>query len=126
MAGSEGATEASLDIGAILDRALETAEPKGRRPTKTQQLREQRAKITALRAKGFTLVAIAEMVGASKDTLRQALRTPTKTKKKMAAHAARPRTGQGTTEAPSGDGTTVAPKVVLPGRKRKFPSGDDL
>jgi lambda repressor-like predicted transcriptional regulator len=81
MAGSKKATETSLDMGAILDEALKAETPKGRSLTKTQQIREQRVKIAALRKKGYTLVDIAKMVGVSKDTLRQALLTPKKTKK---------------------------------------------
>jgi lambda repressor-like predicted transcriptional regulator len=130
MAGSEGATEPVLDVGAILDKALQAETPKGRPPTKTQQLREQRVKIAALRKKGYTLVDIAAMVGASKDTLRQALRTTKKTKKKMAAHAAQPSAGR-TTASETNATTTVKttraePKAVPPGRKRRFPSSEDL
>ena len=126
MAGSEEPTETSLDIGAILDAALATKTPKGRRQTKTEQLREQRKKIAALRMKGFTLVEVAEMVGASKDTLRQALRKPTKTKKKTAANRAKPSTGQTTNSADEPGTASGVPRVVPPVRKRKFPSSDDL
>jgi lambda repressor-like predicted transcriptional regulator len=130
MAGLEGATEPGLDIGAILDKALQAETPKGRPPTKTQQIREQRVKIAALRKKGYTLVDIAAMVGASKDTLRQALRTTKKTKKKMAARAAQPsasRTTRDETTAKTAAKVVPAkPNVVPLGRKRKFPSNDDL
>jgi lambda repressor-like predicted transcriptional regulator len=123
MAGSEGASKPVLDMGAILDKALQAERPKERPPTKTQQLREQRVKIAALRKKGYTLVDIAAMVGASKDTLRQALRTTKKTKKTMAAG----RTTTSETNATTTVKTTgVEPKTAPPGRKRRFPSSEDL
>ena len=126
MADSAEPMETSLDIGAILDAALATKTPKGRRQTKTEQLRQHREKIAALRMKGFTLVEVAEMVGASKDTLRQALRKPTKTKKKTAANSAQPSTGQTTKGADDPGTASGVTRVVPPGRKRKFPSSDDL
>jgi DNA primase len=79
MARSKKDNEKSLDMGAILDEALKDETPKGRRLTKTQQIREQRGKIAELRKRGYTLVDIAAMVGVSKDTLRQALLVPKKT-----------------------------------------------
>lgn len=84
MAESKKATETSLDMGAILDEALQDETFKGRRLTKTQQIREQRGKIAELRKRGYTLVDIAKMLGVSKDTLRQALLAAKKTKKTAA------------------------------------------
>ena len=81
MAESKRATETSLDMGAILDEALQDETFKGRRLTKTQQIREQRGKIAELRKRGYTLVDIAKMLEVSKDTLRQALLAAKKTKK---------------------------------------------
>jgi lambda repressor-like predicted transcriptional regulator len=130
MARSAGATESSRDIGAILDEALQAEMLPGRQPTKTQQIREQRVKIAALRKKGYTLVNIAEMVGVSKDTLRQALITPKKTKKGIAAQTV-PSEGVQTKDEETKAKTSVkavvvVPKVVNPGRKRKYPSNEDL
>jgi predicted transcriptional regulator len=84
MAESRRATETSLDMGAILDEALQDETFKRRRLTKTQQIREQRGKIAELRKRGYTLVDIAKMLGVSKDTLRQALLAAKKTKKTAA------------------------------------------
>ena len=97
MARSKGGTETSLDMGVILDEALQDETFKGRRLTKTQQIREQRGKIAELRKRGYTLVDIAKMLGVSKDTLRQALLAPKKTKK-MAAQADAEKQAQGSNE----------------------------
>jgi lambda repressor-like predicted transcriptional regulator len=126
MKGPVDATKTSLDIGAILDEALQAEKPKGRPPTKTQQIREQRVKIAALRKKGYTLVDIAAMVGVSKDTLRQALRTPKQTKRKATAHAPQLDSVRMSSDETKLKTVPVDPKVVPPGRKRKFPSSEDL
>jgi hypothetical protein len=80
----------------------------------------------ALRLKGYSLNEVAAIVGVSKDTLRKALPPPKKAKKKMAAHETSPGNGpvaSEETKLKTAPGQTL---MVPPGRKRKFPSGDDL
>jgi DNA-binding transcriptional MerR regulator len=115
MARSKEDNETSLDMGAILDEALQDNTFKGRRLTKTQQIREQRGKIAELRKKGYTLVDIAKMVGVSKDTLRQALLVPKKTKRMAAQTDAekRPQGGNEKQAEPKSEAST-APVVSSP------------
>jgi len=116
MARSKGGTETSLDMGAILDEALKDETPQGRRLTKTQQIREQRGKIAELRKRGYTLVDIAKMVGVSKDTLRQALLAPKKTKK-MATQTDTEKPSQGANEKhaepPTATVVSSPPKPIM-------------
>jgi lambda repressor-like predicted transcriptional regulator len=115
MARSKEDNETILDMGAILNEALQDETFKGRRLTKTQQIREQRGKIAELRKRGYTLVDIAKMVEVSKDTLRQALLVPKKTKK-IAAQTDAEKQPQGANEKKSEAKTepSTAPVVSSP------------
>jgi lambda repressor-like predicted transcriptional regulator len=120
------ATDVDGDIASRLAIAVETAPPKVRPPTKEQQLREQRTQIAALRLKGYSLTEVAAMVGVSKDTLRKALSKKRKKATPMAANAARPKDDAKPTSMVSTKASPATLTVVPPGRKRKFPSNEDL
>jgi hypothetical protein len=130
MAGQAHTVEADLEIEAILDRALESLEPKARPPSKTAQLRGAREKIRALQAKGFTLNEIADLVKTSKDTLRLALSPPKplkKAKKKTrTARAAQAAVKPSLAVEREPEPKPVVQKSVPPAKSRKFPTNDDL
>jgi DNA invertase Pin-like site-specific DNA recombinase len=71
--------EQSRDLGAILDDALATVQPKVR-GKKTAQLEPHLEKIVTLLRKGKTQREVAALVGVSKDTLRRALKRKLKRK----------------------------------------------
>ena len=112
MARSKSGTETSLDMGVILDEALQDETFKGRRLTKAQQIREQRGKISELRKRGYTLVDIAKMLEVSKDTLRQALLTPKKTKK-MAAQTDAKKQAEPKSGPPTATVASPPPKPIM-------------
>jgi lambda repressor-like predicted transcriptional regulator len=119
----EGTTTV-VDLEAILDRAIASEAPPPRPQTKTEQLRGLRDKIAVLRAKGFTLVQVATMLGTSKDTLRQALRGPVKGKKKKAATIAQQSAKPSKAAAHDEEPVPKVRKATPQGGNSGFPSND--
>jgi len=127
MARAKRSAETSIDLDAVFDSALANPKPKSRMLTKTQQLRDRREKLIALRAKGYTELELAQMAGVSKDTLRKALHPESSTKPKKPkrvdenpAQTAPKKQDQKATNTPS-----RAPNVAgVNSNKKPFPTKD--
>jgi hypothetical protein len=128
MAKAGGAIQEALDFDEVLDRALEMPQPKGRPPTKTEQLRQRREKLVRLQGEGYTELELAKMLGVSKDTLRKALYGDRGAKAKKVprtAHSTRAKVQPETTSTRATETKKVAGSKGTPRDDHKeFPTND--
>jgi hypothetical protein len=117
-------TETGIDLDTILDGALANPKPKGRLLTKTQQLRERREKLIALRAKGYTELELAQMTGVSKGTLRKALHPENGTKQKKPRRAAEAPAPKKQEQTVISTPPHVAPVAAVKSSQKPFPTKD--